>query len=127
AGARRTQRYLPADGWRGQLADRGTGRSSHRRGKGGGAHMSQADTFQFNEGRSVSVRYRWPGHVLVAVALASLLLWATVFVRTPLAELPWYFAQRYFVLDATSMLFLLVINSVFLGISVYIASRVRMS
>jgi hydrogenase-4 component F len=34
-----------------------------------------------------------------------------VFVRTPLAELPLYLADRYFVLDATSMLFLLVINS----------------
>src|SRR5690606_28954590 len=89
--------------------------------------MSQADTFQFNEGRSVSVRYRWPGHMLVVVALASLLLWVIRFVRTPLTELPWYFAQRFFVLDATSMLFLLVVNSVFLGISVYIASRVRMS
>lgn len=89
--------------------------------------MSQAEAFHFSEGRDVPVPYRWPGHLLVAVALASLLLWATVFIQTPLAELPRYFGQRYFVLDATSMLFLLVINSVFLGISVYIASRVRMS
>jgi hydrogenase-4 component F len=69
----------------------------------------------------------WVGPGLVAVALASLLLWATVFVRTPLAELPLYFVQRYFVLDPTSMLFLLVIDSVFLGISVYMASRVSTS
>jgi hydrogenase-4 component F len=69
----------------------------------------------------------WAGPALVAVALAAVALWVTVFVRTPLAQMPLYFAQRYFVLDATSMLFLLVINSVFLGISVYMASRVATS
>ena len=47
-----------------------------------------------------------------------------VFVRTPSTALPLYFGARYFVLDATSMLFLLVINAVFLGISVYMSSRV---
>lgn len=73
------------------------------------------------------VRHRWVSPTLVAVALASVLLWVTVFVRTPLTELPLYFAQRYFVLDATSLLFLLVINTVFLGISVYMASRVGTS
>ena len=61
------------------------------------------------------------------VALLSVVTWATVFVRTPLAVLPLHFAGRYFVLDATSMLFLLVINSVFLGISVYMSSRVSTS
>jgi hydrogenase-4 component F len=69
----------------------------------------------------------WLGPALVVIALGSVLWWATVFVRTPLAELPLYFARRYFVLDATSMLFLLVVNSVFLGISVYMSSRVSAS
>ena len=43
--------------------------------------------------------------------LAALLAAVAVFVRTPLAQLPLYFVERYFVLDATSMLFLLVINA----------------
>lgn len=72
-------------------------------------------------------RRLWVGPALVAVAGLSVLFWVTVFVRTPLNELPLYFAGRYFVLDATSMLFLLVINSVFLGISVYMSSRVSTS
>jgi hydrogenase-4 component F len=72
-------------------------------------------------------RWRCAGPVLVLVALLAVLTWVTAFVRTPLAELPLYFAGRYFVLDATSMLFLLVINSVFLGISVYMSSRVSTS
>ena len=75
----------------------------------------------------VPTRHLWIGPALVAVALATLLLWVGVFVQTPLAELPRYFVQRYFVLDATSLLFLLVINSVFLGISVYMSSRVKTS
>ncbi len=73
------------------------------------------------------VHPRWVGPGLVLVALACVLLWVTVFIRTPLAEMPIYLAQRYFVLDPTSMLFLLVINSVFLGISVYMASRASTS
>ena len=72
-------------------------------------------------------RWLWAGPALVLVALLSVVTWATVFVRTPLAVLPLHFAGRYFVLDATSMLFLLVINSVFLGISVYMSSRVSTS
>ena len=72
-------------------------------------------------------RWLWAGPALVLVALLSVVTWATVFVRTPLADLPLHFAGRYFVLDATSMLFLLVINSVFLGISVYMSSRVSTS
>lgn len=72
-------------------------------------------------------RRLWVGPALVAVAGLSVLFWVTVFVRTPLNELPLYFAGRYFVLDATSMLFLLVINSVFFGISVYMSSRVSTS
>ena len=69
----------------------------------------------------------WAGPALVALAMAAFALWVLVFVRTPLAQMPLYFGQRYFVLDATSMLFLLVINSVFLGISVYMSSRASTS
>ena len=69
----------------------------------------------------------WVGPALVAFAVIAVLTWVTVFVRTPLAEMPRYFGGRYFVLDATSMLFLLVINSVFLGISVYMSSRISTS
>ena len=72
-------------------------------------------------------RWLWVGPALVGVALIGTLAWVAVFVRTPLNELPQYFAGRYFVLDATSMLFLLVINSVFLGISVYMSSRISTS
>lgn len=69
----------------------------------------------------------WVGSALVALALAGLAAWVVVFVRTPLTALPLYFGAGYFVLDATSMLFLLVINAVFLGISVYMSSRVSTS
>ena len=72
-------------------------------------------------------RGAWAGPALVALALAAVAACVVVFVRTPLADLPLYFARRYFVLDATSLLFLLVINSVFLGISVYMSSRVSTS
>jgi hydrogenase-4 component F len=89
--------------------------------------MSQVVAIQAAEALPVPGRQAWVGPGLVAIALASLLLWVTVFVRTSLAEMPLYFAQRYFVLDPTSMLFLLVINSVFLGISVYMCSRVSTS
>jgi hydrogenase-4 component F len=89
--------------------------------------MTRAASIALDAGVGRPAHHLWVGPGLVAVALASLLLWATVFVRTPLAELPLYFVQRYFVLDPTSMLFLLVIDSVFLGISVYMASRVSTS
>jgi hydrogenase-4 component F len=89
--------------------------------------MNRADAVRPGDVGDVSVRHGWVGPALVGVALLCTLVWVTVFVRTPLAELPLYFAQRYFVLDATSMLFLLVINSVFLGISVYMSSRVGTS
>jgi hydrogenase-4 component F len=69
----------------------------------------------------------WVAPLLVGCALAALAGWITVFVRTPLAAMPLYFWQRYFVVDATAMLFLLVINAVFLGVSVYMASRVSTS
>lgn len=72
-------------------------------------------------------RGQWAGPGLVGIALAMALAVAALFVRTPLADMPLYFAQRHFVLDATSMLFMLVIDSVFLGISVYMSSRVSTS
>lgn len=76
-------------------------------------------------GRAASAtRGTWIGPTLIAAALTAVIAIVGVFVRTPLAALPIHFADRWFVLDATSMLFLLVIDSVFLGISVYMSSRV---
>ena len=69
----------------------------------------------------------WVAPALVAVALFTWLTSVAVFVTHPLGELPLYFAQRFLVLDATSLLFVLVINTVFLGISVYMLSRERTS
>lgn len=74
-----------------------------------------------------AARHAWVGPALVALALANLVSCVVVFFRTPLTALPLYFVERYFVLDATSLLFLLVINAVFLGISVYMSSRVGTS
>lgn len=76
---------------------------------------------------STASGHAWVGPSLVAIALVSLATWVVVFVHTPLASMPLYFGAGYFVLDATSMLFLLVINAVFLGISVYMSSRVSTS
>ena len=64
---------------------------------------------------------------LVAVSLVAWLASVAVFVMYPLDDLPRYFAKRYLVLDPTSLLFVLVINTVFLGISVYMLSRERTS
>ncbi len=89
--------------------------------------MSEVSAIAMRGTPVMPTRRLWVGPGLVALALLSVLLWVTVFVRTPLSSLPLYFAGRYFVLDATSMLFLLVINSVFLGISVYMSSRVSTS
>ena len=69
----------------------------------------------------------WVSPALVALALLAWLGSVTVFVTHPLSELPLYFAQRFLVLDATSLLFVLLINTVFLGISVYMLSRQRSS
>jgi hydrogenase-4 component F len=68
---------------------------------------------------------RW---ILPGMAIAALLIWLAcmaTFVILPLDAMPLYFARRYLVLDATSMLFVLVINTVFLGISMYMYSRGR--
>lgn len=64
---------------------------------------------------------------LVAVSLAAWLASLAVFITQPLETLPQYFANRYLVLDPTSLLFVLVINTVFLGISVYMLARERTS
>jgi len=66
---------------------------------------------------------RW---ILPGMVLAALLLWlgsVAIFVLLPLARLPLYFVHGYLVLDATSLLFVLVINTVFLGIGGYMFSR----
>jgi hydrogenase-4 component F len=89
--------------------------------------LSEASAISMPSAPPMPPRRLWVGSGLVALAVLSMLAWVTVFVRTPLTELPLYFAGRYFVLDATSMLFLLVINGVFLGISVYMSSRVGTS
>lgn len=67
---------------------------------------------------------------LIAPALVglALLVWlgsVAVFLTNDLSSLPKYFGNHYWVLDPTSMLFVLVINTVFLGISVYMLSRER--
>jgi hydrogenase-4 component F len=69
----------------------------------------------------------WAGPGLVVAAMLMLAATGLVAARTALADLPLYLAGRYLVLDATSLLFLLVVNSVFLGISVYMSSRVSTS
>jgi hydrogenase-4 component F len=66
--------------------------------------------------------------ILPAMLVAAILIWlasVATFVLLPLDTLPLYFVQHYLVLDATSMLFVLVINTVFLGIGVYMFSRGR--
>jgi hydrogenase-4 component F len=68
---------------------------------------------------------RWVAPALVGAAALMWLAAIGVFVRFPLAQLPLYFANRYLVLDATSLLFIVVINTVFLGICVYLYSRER--
>lgn len=68
---------------------------------------------------------KWIAPGLVVIALVGWLASVTVFITHPLAELPRYFCGRYLVLDATSLLFLVLINTVFLGISVYMLSRER--
>jgi len=70
---------------------------------------------------------RWAGPLLVGAALAGFVATVLAFLRFPLERMPLYFAQRHLVLDATSMLFLLVVNTVFLGISVYMSSLARRS
>ncbi len=74
-----------------------------------------------------AARHAWMGPAPVVIALALLGGWSVFYARTSLAQLPLYFAGRFLVIDATSLLFLLVVNAVFLGISVYMSSRVSSS
>ncbi|MDF1480699.1 complex I subunit 5 family protein [Extensimonas sp. H3M7-6] len=69
----------------------------------------------------------WAPLALVGIALLLWLASMAVFLVFPLETLPRYFARRYLVLDATSLLFIVVVNTVFLGISVYLFSRRRTS
>ncbi|MBC7213793.1 MAG: proton-conducting transporter membrane subunit [Burkholderiaceae bacterium] len=69
----------------------------------------------------------WAPLALVGIALLLWLASMAVFLVFPLEALPRYFARRYLVLDATSLLFIGVVNTVFLGISVYLFSRRRTS
>ena len=78
-------------------------------------------------GEPAAPAWEWVAPALVGIALLAWLLSVGVFVLTPLSELPRYFVNRYFVLDATSLLFGVLINTVFLGISVYLYSRQRTS
>lgn len=75
----------------------------------------------------IVTRHAWVGPTLVVLAGLQLVAAIAVFAATPLAAMPVYFARHYFVLDATSVLFLMVVNAVFLGISVYMSSRVSTS
>lgn len=67
----------------------------------------------------------WISPALFGVALVMWLVSIGVLLTHPLRTLPLYFANRYLVLDATSLLFMVVINTVFLGICVYLYSRER--
>jgi hydrogenase-4 component F len=67
----------------------------------------------------------WVAPALVGVAAVDLtlsLLIASASAQAPSAS---YFAGSYFVLDPTSLLFLLLVNLVFVGVAVYMMSRVR--
>jgi len=89
--------------------------------------MTTAQTMAGDSTPPRVLRHAWMGPALVAFALATAGVTYAVFAQIPLDALPLYFAAHYFVLDATSLLFLLVINSVFLGVSVYMSSRVSES
>ena len=68
-------------------------------------------------------RNRGVATLLLACALGAWITALALFVTHPLAELPVYLADRFLVLDATSLLFVLVVNTVFLGVGVYMFSR----
>ncbi len=75
----------------------------------------------------VTPEHRWVSHALVGIAIVVWLISVQVFMTHPLEQLPLYFAEHFLVLDATSMLFITVVNTVFLGVSVYMYSRERSS
>lgn len=70
-------------------------------------------------------QWQWVAPALVGCALFIWLLTVWMVWAHPVATLPRYFLERYLVLDATSLLFVLVVNTVFLGICVYLYSRER--
>jgi hydrogenase-4 component F len=67
---------------------------------------------------------RWAAATLVAVALIELLL--SVLIGRDVIDTgsTTYLARHYFVLDPTSLLFVLLVNGVFVGIAVHMLSRV---
>lgn len=65
----------------------------------------------------------WVVSAMVIVALVMWLVSIGLFRFVPSADLPMYFLDGYLVLDATSLLFSLVINTIFLGVGVYMLSR----
>lgn len=67
----------------------------------------------------------WAAPALVLIAFVDFVLSCIAAARAPISWAPTYFAERYFVLDATSVLFLVLINVVFFAISVYMLSRVK--
>ena len=70
-------------------------------------------------------RPAWTTTLMALIALLSVLGSALLFVLFPLESLPYYFGNGWFVLDATSMLFVAVVNLVFLGTSVYLYSWIH--
>jgi hydrogenase-4 component F len=80
-------------------------------------------TLAANAARQVPAGARWVAPALLASALAAFLASFGVFVAYPLDALPIHLAGNYLVLDATSLLFVLVVNTVFLGVTVYLLSR----
>lgn len=72
-----------------------------------------------------AVRRPWVAPALVGAALVLWLATLWIVWLLPLRWLPQYYLGHYLVLDATSLLFMLVVNTVFLGICVYLYSRER--
>lgn len=83
------------------------------------------DTPNPTHGTDAAARVRWVSPALVGTALLLWLVTMGVFLTHPPERLPLHLAHRYLVLDATSLLFLVVVNTVFLGICVYLFSRER--
>jgi hydrogenase-4 component F len=67
----------------------------------------------------------WAAPALALAAFVHLLLTLLLAIEGPAMPSASYFVGRYFVLDPTSLLFLLLVNLVFSGIAVYMWSRVR--
>lgn len=82
-----------------------------------------AATFAARNAPGPTTQGRWLAPLLAGCSLALWLASLAVFFIYPLDALPLYLADRYLVIDATSLLFVLVVNTVFLGITVYMLSR----